>query len=171
MILGFLYLISFSMIISRFIHVATNGIISFFFMTEQYSIVYMYHIFFIHGYLGFSHILAIVDHAAGNIGVDISFQISIFSSYMPWSRSARSYGNSLFSFLKKLHTVLHSGCTKFHSHQQCGRLPFFPFPLLCFLFHDAKACCNRQGCHEKTTAAPLRWLGWTGKVIHDIFDE
>ena len=29
-------------------HVGANGIISFFFMTEQYSIVYMYHIFFIH---------------------------------------------------------------------------------------------------------------------------
>ena len=36
-----LSLTSLSMIISMSIHIATNGIISFFFMTEQYSIVYI----------------------------------------------------------------------------------------------------------------------------------
>ena len=41
-------LTSLSMIISKSIHVTANGIISFFFMAEQYSIVYMYCIFFIH---------------------------------------------------------------------------------------------------------------------------
>ena len=44
------------MIISRTIQVAANGTISFFFMAESYSIVYMYHIFFFHfsvaGHLG-----------------------------------------------------------------------------------------------------------------------
>ena len=39
----FVFLTSRSMIISRAIHVATNGIISFFLMAEKYSIVYMYH--------------------------------------------------------------------------------------------------------------------------------
>ena len=48
MIFVFLWLTSLSMTISRFIHVAANGIISFFFMAESYSIVYMYHIFIIH---------------------------------------------------------------------------------------------------------------------------
>ena len=41
------WLISLSMAISRSTHVAANGIISFFFMAEEYFIVYLYQIFFI----------------------------------------------------------------------------------------------------------------------------
>ena len=51
-----------SMTTSRSIHVAANDIILFFFMAEQYSIVYMYYIFFIHssadGHLGCFYVLA-----------------------------------------------------------------------------------------------------------------
>ena len=62
----------------------------------------MYHIFFIHssvdGHLGCFHVLAIVNSAAMNTGMHISFQIMFFSRYMPRSGNAWSYDSSVFIF-------------------------------------------------------------------------
>ena len=59
----------------------------FLFMAEYYSIMYMYHDFFIHssvdGHLGCFHVLAIVNSAAMKNEIHVSFSVLVSSGYMP----------------------------------------------------------------------------------------
>ena len=65
----------------------------------------MYHNFFIHssvnGHLGCFHVLAIVNSAAMNNGIHVSFSILLSSGYMPSSGIAGPYGGFIPSFFKE----------------------------------------------------------------------
>ena len=136
----FLWLTSLSMIISRFICIASNGIFSFFFfiMAEWYSIIciyntHIYHILFIYssvdGHLGFFLGLAMVNSAAVHVSCWIIFCLDICPGVALLDLTA-----GLFLVFWGTSILFSLVAAPIYISSYRRRVPFSPHPLLCLLF-------------------------------------
>ena len=125
------------MIISRPIHVAANGIVSFFLWLSNSPLYIRTTPLSVHlsvdiQVASMPWLLKIV--LLWTLVCMYLFDL-VFPGYRPRSGIAISSDNSIFSFLRHLHTVFQSDYISLHSHQKCRRVVFSPHPLQHKIYH------------------------------------
>ena len=116
-ICGFFYLLSLNVLEKHPHHSGCQNLILFY-AWIIFCCMYISHFIypFTHNEpVNYFHLLVIVNYAAKNTHIHVPVWMSVLSSceYILRSETAKSYGNSIFSFLKKCQTVSHSGLNHF----------------------------------------------------------
>lgn len=124
--------ILFSILPSSSTHVAANGRIFSFFLNcgivfHCLHIPWLLYLFRCQWTLRLFHVLLIINNAATNIRVRVSFPVTVFISfeYIPRSRISGSFSSSIFNFLMLFHTVFYTGCANLQSQQSAQGFSFF----------------------------------------------
>ena len=165
---------------SRFTRAVACIRTSFLFIVEYYSIIWMYHLLFIHlsvwWTFGSFHFLVIMNNTAMNTRIQIFVWTYVFIStgYLLRNIIAESHGHPVFNLLRNCHSVSQSGCTILHPHQQRMRAPVFPnlcqhllsvFLMVLYVgvilhFIMALICISLMASTEKAMAPHSSVLAW-----------